>query len=104
MAPPSEQQTGIMIEVAYALPHDQFLKRFEVPVGTSLAQAIQLSGIHQLYPKIDCAGLKTGIFGKIVSADTVLQPHDRIEIYRPLAIDPKEKRRLKSRKRARADR
>ncbi|MFO7580225.1 MAG: RnfH family protein [Nitrosomonas halophila] len=92
-----------MIEVAYALPHDQFLKRFEVPVGTSLAQAIQLSGVCQPYPEIDCTGLKTGIFGKIVSADTVLQPHDRIEIYRPLAIDPKEKRRLKSRKRTRAD-
>lgn len=101
MAPQSEQSTGIMVEVTYALPHDQFFKRFEVPIGTSLAQAIQLSGVYQLYPEIGCAGFKAGIFGKIMSADTVLQPHDRIEIYRPLTIDPKEKRRLRSKNRAR---
>jgi putative ubiquitin-RnfH superfamily antitoxin RatB of RatAB toxin-antitoxin module len=96
MVPPSELPECIVVEVVYALPHHQFLKRIEVLSGTSLAKAIMLSGVTELYPEIDCMVHKTGIFGKIVTADTILQQNDRIEIYRPLSIDPKEKRRLRS--------
>jgi putative ubiquitin-RnfH superfamily antitoxin RatB of RatAB toxin-antitoxin module len=39
-----------------------------------------------------------GIYSKIVAKDTPLRDGDRIELYRPLAIDPKEKRRLLARK------
>jgi putative ubiquitin-RnfH superfamily antitoxin RatB of RatAB toxin-antitoxin module len=100
MVPPSEQSSAyIVIEVAYALPRCQFLKRFTVPAGTSLAQAIELSGVTSIFSEIDCTVMKTGIYGKIVSAETILQPYDRVEIYRPLTIDPKEKRRLRSAKR-----
>lgn len=96
MAPPSEQPECIVVEVAYALPHHQFLKKIEVIAGTSLAKAIMLSGVTELYPEIDCLVHKTGIFGRIVTVNTILQQNDRIEIYRPLSIDPKERRRLRS--------
>lgn len=95
MVPPSEPGY-ITIEVTCAFPHRQFLKRFEVPAGTSLARAIELSGVNDFYPKIDRGAIKTGIHGKIASPETVLQQYDRVEIYRPLLIDPKEKRRLRS--------
>jgi uncharacterized protein len=96
MVLPFKQPGYITIEVSYALPHQQFLKRIEVCAGTALAQAIELSGVAGLYPEIDFKNQKVGIYGKIVNMDTILQQNDRVEIYRSLLIDPKEKRRIRS--------
>lgn len=90
------RKRSITIEIVFALPQQQFLKQFQVPVGTSIYKAIKLSGVENFYPKKDHSALKTGIYGKITSPETILYQNDRIEIYRPLIIDPKEKRRLKS--------
>ena len=86
----------INIEVVYALPHEQVLLRKFVPAGTTVAQAIQASGILDKYPEIDLANNKLGIFGKLTKADVVLRDKDRIEIYRPLIADPKEVRRKRA--------
>jgi putative ubiquitin-RnfH superfamily antitoxin RatB of RatAB toxin-antitoxin module len=51
--------------------------------------AIQSSGILKRFPAIDLEKQKTGIFGKFVKLDAVLQDGDRVEIYRPLTVDPK---------------
>ncbi|SDH90792.1 RnfH family protein [Nitrosomonas sp. Nm132] len=83
----------IEVEVAYALPHRQFIKRFDVPIGTTIEQAITLSGIKDIFTEIDLEIQKSGIFGKLAKLETILQNGDRIEIYRPLLLDPKEKRR-----------
>ncbi|CAC9489767.1 UPF0125 protein RatB [uncultured Gammaproteobacteria bacterium] len=81
------------IEVAYALENKQTLLVLEVDKGTTLEQAIVLSGIMASYPQIDLSKDKTGIFGKIAKLDTVLRPKDRVEIYRPLIADPKQVRK-----------
>ncbi len=81
------------IEVAYALQDKQTLLAFEVDEGTTLQQAIELSGIIDTYPQIDLSKDKTGIFGKITKLDTVLREKDRVEIYRPLIADPKRVRK-----------
>ncbi|SSC07327.1 RnfH family protein [bacterium endosymbiont of Bathymodiolus sp. 5 South] len=81
------------IEVAYALESKQTLFALEVDKGTTLKQAIVLSGIMASYPQIDLSKDKTGIFGKIAKLDTVLRPKDRVEIYRPLIADPKQVRK-----------
>ena len=86
----------INIEVVYALPHEQVLLRKFVPAGTTVAQAIQASGILDKYPEIDLANNKLGIFGKLTHADVVLRDKDRIEIYRALIADPKEVRRKRA--------
>ena len=86
----------INIEVVYALPHEQTLLRKNVPAGTTVADAIQASGILQKHPEIDLATSKLGIFGKLTKADVVLRDKDRIEIYRPLIADPKEVRRKRA--------
>lgn len=83
----------IEVEVAYALPHHQFLKRFCVPAGTTIEQAITLSGVHTLFAGIDLTTQKIGIFSKLTKPEAILQDGDRVEIYRPLLLDPKEKRR-----------
>ncbi len=86
----------IDVEVIYALPHEQVLLRPKVPEGTTVAEAIQRSGVLGRYPEIDLAKSKLGVFGKLSKADTVLRDKDRVEIYRPLIADPKEVRRQRA--------
>ena len=88
--------TTLQVEVAYALPHIQILKKLNVPVGCTIKQALILSGILDQFPEIDLTKNKLGIFGKFAQPDTLLRPYDRIEIYRPLVIDPKDARRIRA--------
>jgi len=87
---------NINIEVVYALPGEQPLLKQPVAPGTTVAEAIQVSGILQKYPEIDLTINKLGIFGKLAKADAVVRDKDRIEIYRPLIADPKEVRRKRA--------
>jgi hypothetical protein len=89
-------ERNIEIEVAYALPENQLVRRLDLPAGTTAKQAVEFSGITSLFPEIDLSRNKLGIFGKLVSPDTVLHDRDRVEIYRPLAVDPKESRRKRA--------
>lgn len=86
------------VEVVYAQPHIQVLKKFEVPTGCTIEQAIKYSGILDQFPEIDLTKNKLGIFGKFAQPKTCLQAYDRVEIYRPLVIDPKEARRIRAKK------
>ena len=87
---------NINIEVVFALPGEQALLKQSVARGTTVAEAIQASGILRKYPEIDLTVNKLGIFGKLTKADAVLRDKDRIEIYRPLIADPKEVRRKRA--------
>jgi uncharacterized protein len=82
----------LSIEVCYALPDGQTLIPVELPEGATAQQALDASGILQRYPQIDLARQKVGVFGKLKPLDTVLADHDRVEIYRPLIVDPKAAR------------
>jgi len=82
----------LSIEVCYALPDGQTLIPVELPEGATVQQALDASGILQRYPQIDLARQKVGVFGKLKPLDTVLADHDRVEIYRPLIVDPKAAR------------
>ncbi len=83
----------IMVEVAYALPHEQLIVPVKVKSGSSAQEAILASGIMNKYAEIDLAINKIGIFGKLTKLDMPLRHLDRIEIYRPLIADPKEVRK-----------
>ena len=83
----------IDIEVAYARPDKQLILSLNVPAGTTIEQAIEVSGIAQRFPEIDIGNLEAGIFGKRVKLDHVLANGERVEIYRPLKADPREVRR-----------
>jgi len=88
----------IRVEVAYAKPEEQVIIPIDVPVGTTLEEAIRVSGILEQFPEIDLNKNRTGIFGKLAGLDTVLRERDRVEIYRPLIADPKEARRKRAAK------
>ncbi|MFM0430392.1 RnfH family protein [Paraburkholderia aspalathi] len=79
----------LSIEVCYALANEQALITVDLPEGATLQLAIEASGILQRYPQIDLGMQKVGVFGKLKPLDTVLADHDRVEIYRPLLVDPK---------------
>jgi len=87
------------VEVCYASDAAQFLRALRVPAGTTIEQAIALSGVLQEVPAIDLALMQVGIYAKKKTLDTVLRERDRIEIYRPLVADPKESRRKRAAKR-----
>jgi hypothetical protein len=87
---------SIQIEVAYAKPERQDVIRLQLPAGSTIAQAIEASGLAQRYPEIDLAKTKVGIFGKLSRMDTALRERDRVEIYRPLIADPKEVRKQRA--------
>lgn len=89
----------ISVEVAYATPQRQRLIEVRVAQGTSAFDAVLQSGIAQEFPELDLASASMGIFAKPLDGkalplprDYTLKPRDRVEIYRPLLIDPKAAR------------
>jgi putative ubiquitin-RnfH superfamily antitoxin RatB of RatAB toxin-antitoxin module len=87
----------IRVEVAYALPGRQELVEVELEQGATAAQAIEQSEILQRVPGLDAS--RIGIFGREVAPAQVLRDGDRVEIYRPLQIDPKDARRQRAARR-----
>lgn len=69
--------------------------------GAALADALQASGVLQRHGLGEPGELKVGIWGRAKPLDTPLREHDRVEVYRPLQVDPKEARRLRYRKQGR---
>ncbi len=88
----------IKVQVCYASEALQFLRDLRVDVGTTLEQAVRLSGLLQAAPDIDLGAMAVGIHAKKKTLDTLLREHDRVEIYRPLIADPKNARRRRSNK------
>jgi uncharacterized protein len=79
----------IRVEVVYALPLAQDTCSIEVPEGTTVREAILLSR----HARCDLGTHALAIYGRPAELDTVLQEGDRIEILRPLRVDPKEARK-----------
>ena len=81
----------IKVEVAYATPEKQKILALDVDEGSTVYQAAEQSGIVAEFPEIILAEAKMGIFGKAVRSpqEEVIREGDRVEIYRPLIIDPK---------------
>ena len=68
----------------------------QLPDGACVADALQASGLAARRPDLDLAGLRVGIWGALCERDAVLREDDRVELYRPLRVDPKQARRERS--------
>ena len=88
------------VQVCYASAVQETVRDLVVEQGTTIEQAIALSGMLQQIPGIDLALQPVGLYGKKRPLDTVLRERDRIEIYRPLVADPKESRRKRANKKS----
>ena len=89
---------AIAVEVAYALPDKQAIIPLRVPPGTTAREAVARSGIEKQFPGLQTEGADLGVFGKAVPPEHPLSSGDRVEIYRPLLIDPKEARKERAAK------
>ena len=87
------------ITVAHATRDKQVELPLELDSDATVEQALEVSGIYLLFPEIDQANLQVGIFSKRATLADPLSEGDRVEIYRPLQVDPKEARRLRAEKR-----
>jgi putative ubiquitin-RnfH superfamily antitoxin RatB of RatAB toxin-antitoxin module len=83
----------IVVEVAYALPHRQWLIELSVPPGTTCREVLLRSGLSRECPGLDVDRLAIGVFGEVCESTRIVEEGDRVEVYRPLLIDPREQRR-----------
>jgi putative ubiquitin-RnfH superfamily antitoxin RatB of RatAB toxin-antitoxin module len=79
------------VQVVRALPRKEKAVVVELPEGATVAEALRAAGVRE--------GVAAGIFGARVAQETPLSDGDRVEVYRPLRMDPKEARRRRARKR-----
>ena len=86
------------VQVVYANPDRQYVIDLDVPEGTTIYKAAELSGLADRFPEIDLETTPMGVFGVRVktATTTVLHPGDRVELYRSLIADPKENRRTRA--------
>lgn len=87
----------IDIEVVYAGPEGQVVRSLAVAMGTTAVEAVELSAIDGCVPGLVWDRQRLGIFSRRVEPDHVLAAGDRVEIYRPLTLDPMEARRRRAR-------
>ena len=93
------EQRLIPVEIAYATPARQLIIALEVPPGTTAYETVIQSGIAEEFTEMDIDKDPMGIFSKVLDGkgkplpkDYQMQARDRVEIYRPLIIDPKQAR------------
>jgi putative ubiquitin-RnfH superfamily antitoxin RatB of RatAB toxin-antitoxin module len=88
-----ETAENITIEVVAALPDLQALVTLEVPSSTTVVEAIAMAKIGDRLPGLDYSDCPLAIWGAVVAPDRVLRDGDRVEILRPLRMDPRDARR-----------
>lgn len=90
---------SVEIEVACAWPKKQVIRLLQVPAGTTARQALLRSGLADEFAGLDIATAPLGVFGCVVPDCYVPCAGERIEVYRPLRLDPRAARK----KRAKSD-
>ena len=79
------------VEVVHALAEGAHAVTVTLPAGATVADALAAAGFTSRAEKV-------GIYGKVVPRTARLSDGDRVEVYRPLLVDPKEARRRRARK------
>ncbi len=87
----------IRAEVVYAGTEQPIRRRVELADGSTVMQVIDASGIAAVLPDGAINPARLGIFARKVAPDRLVREGDRIEIYRPLLLDPMEARRRRAR-------
>ncbi len=86
----------IDVQVVYALADRQHAVAVELPAGATVADALAAVAAIPPFDGLDLETVPVGIFGDRVGREQRLEPHDRVEIYRPLLLDPREARRRRA--------
>lgn len=95
----AEPADRVVVELVYAAaPHRLLRTTLSLPAGATAADALRASGWATELGAADWEKLRVGIWGRVCLPETVLRPQDRLELYRPLQVDPKEARRQRYRR------
>ena len=83
----------IAVEVVFAMPDKQRLVDLDLPAGTTAGEAVAAARFETAFPDVDIAGCPIAVWGEVAARDRVLRDGDRVEVLRPLEIDPRDARR-----------
>jgi uncharacterized protein len=90
----TDAEKPISVEVIYATLDEVWSVCLQLPTGQArVADAIKLAALSPRWPNIAIAPEQLAIFGQTAQLTTLLHDGDRIEILRPLLIDPMDARR-----------
>jgi putative ubiquitin-RnfH superfamily antitoxin RatB of RatAB toxin-antitoxin module len=89
-------EATLRVTVVYADPARQFVRELQLAAGATVADAIEASGVAAELSLAESDLQSVGIFSRHVDGTTALRDGDRVEIYRPLKIDPKDARRKRA--------
>lgn len=101
MAPADRRDAAraLRVTIAYSPRAGRaFESGLELPAPATAFDAIRASGILERHPELALGEPLIGVWGRACPATTELVDGDRVELYRPLAMDPNEARRLRARK------
>ena len=87
-----DEEYPMRVEVIYARAGDAFREQLELDETANVQCALDTSQLWQHYPELDRQAVRFGIYGKLVTGETVLKDTDRIEIYRPLKVKSKKQK------------
>jgi putative ubiquitin-RnfH superfamily antitoxin RatB of RatAB toxin-antitoxin module len=89
------------IEVAWS-PREREVKTvaLQLPAGATVRQALQASGLFDDALRHEPFPLTVGVWGERRALDAPLRERDRVEVYRPLQVEPMEARRRRQQARA----
>ena len=85
------------VEVVVALPQRQEVFALELAEGASVADALDAAQVRERFPELDWSGVTYGLWSRPCAVDRLLRDGARVEVYRPLAADPKDQRRARAR-------
>jgi putative ubiquitin-RnfH superfamily antitoxin RatB of RatAB toxin-antitoxin module len=89
--------SAIDIELVYAEPNRAVVKIFQLIPPATIQDVLRLAAADADFTGIDVGSCAVGVFGRLATLDQALANRDRVEIYRPLAADPKSARRARAR-------
>jgi len=90
------ESANVLVEIVYALPERTHSLTVGLAAGATVASALNYAAQQPVFSGIELTAATVGIFGRSVAREQVLRSGDRLEIYRPLAADPKTARRKRA--------
>jgi uncharacterized protein len=93
------EAAGLNVTVLYS-PEAREVREWTLVLdgGSTVLQALQASGLAAEFPGLEVRTATVGIWGRKARLAQPLREGDRIEVYRPLTVDPKVARRERFRK------
>ncbi len=86
-------EANIQVEIIFATADEQLLSVLTVPTNSTIGDVIAMSALAEHFPEHDLGAMRVGVWGHPADRSQAVRDGDRIEIYRPLEIDPRVARR-----------